>query len=141
MPGFSYIEPEVAGSIGGRTRLDHSVQPPRVLRLDYRFSGWLGGELVKGYQCFAVTRRLSEAIYAARLSGVTFHDMIVSAGRQFHMLHPGVQLPPFDWMKVHGIAGEDDFGIARDLRRVVSRDAELVLRGFNLSDATFEEYP
>ncbi len=44
-------------------------------------------------------------------------------------------------MKVHGIAGQDDFGIAKGLRLVVSRDAELVLRGFNLSDATFEEYP
>lgn len=67
--------------------------------------------------------------------------MIVSVDRQFHMLHPGLQLPPFDWMKVHGIAGQDDFGIAKDLRLVVSRDAELVLRGFNLSDATFEEFP
>ena len=43
--------------------------------------------------------------------------------------------------KVHGIAGQDDFGIAKDLRLVISRDAELVLRGFNLSDATFEAYP
>lgn len=44
-------------------------------------------------------------------------------------------------MKVHGVAGQDDFGIARDFRLVISRDAELLLQGFNLSDATFEAYP
>ena len=141
MTGFSYIEPEVAGSIGGKTRLDHSVRPPTILRLDYQLGRWLGGALVKGYQCYAVTQRLRQAIDVSQLSGVTFHDMVVSVDRQFHMLHPGVQLPPFDWMKVHGIAGQDNFGLAKDLRLVVSRDAELVLRGFNLSDATFEEYP
>jgi len=141
LTGFTYIEPEVAGSIGGKSRLDHSVQPPRLLRLEYQFSGWLGGDLVKGFRCYAVTRRLREAIDAAQLSGITFHEMIVSVDRQFHMLHPGVKLPPFDWMKVHGVAGQEDFGIAQDLRLVVSRDAGLQLRGFNLSDATFEEYP
>ncbi len=95
MTKFSYIEPEVAGGLGGRTRFDRSVRPPIVHQLEYRFSGWLGGDIVASHPCHIVTRRLRQAIDAALLSGVTFHDMIVSVHRQmFRMLHPGFNFRP-----------------------------------------------
>lgn len=141
MTKFSYIEPEVAGGFGERTRHDTSVFPPTVIELEYQFEGWLGGDLIESCPCFIATWRLRDAIVASQLTGVTFHDVIVSKECQFQSLHPEVELPPFNWMKIQGVAGEDDFGIAKDCRLVISRDAELVLRGFNLSDATFEEFP
>lgn len=36
---FFYIEPEVAGGFGERTRLDTTVHPPVVHELEYEFQG------------------------------------------------------------------------------------------------------
>ena len=141
MTGFSYIEPEVASSMVGRTRLDTSVHPPIVHELEIELDYWPSGEVLEEFPCFFVVPRVRVAIEASKLTGVTFHEMTVSPSDNYRDLYPNQPLPELIWMKVHGIAGQDDFGIAKDLRLVVSRDAELVLRGFNLSFATFEEYP
>ena len=39
---FYQLEPEVAGGWGEDTVADTTMQPPRVLQLDYCFDGWLG---------------------------------------------------------------------------------------------------
>ena len=111
-----------------------------VHELEYEFSGWAGNDIVRTFPCYVVTQRLREAIEGSGLCGVSFHDVKISTTPGFKQLHPTLQLPTFDWMKVSGIAGSDDFGMAANHRLVVSPEAQSLLTGFNLSEAIFEDY-
>src|SRR3954454_10828086 len=56
------LEPEVAGQLGDTTMLDTSVHPPVIQRLEYRFDGWLGDDLLESFPCFVVTERLANEL-------------------------------------------------------------------------------
>ena len=137
---FQYIKPEVAGGFGSKTKLDASVHPPIVHELEYEFAGWEGNDIVRTFPCYIVTQRLREAIESSELCGVSFHDVMISTTPEFKQLHPELQLPTFYWIKVSGVAGVDDFGLAANHRLVVSPQARTLLTEFNLSDAIFEDY-
>jgi hypothetical protein len=137
---YFYIEPEVAGGLGENTILDHSVHPPRVERLNYEFDGWLGDGLLEAFPCLIVTRGGADAIEAAKLTGVEFAEVEVSVSEQFQMYEHDVELPPFVWLRVSGVAGRDDFGIAVDLRYVLSQRALDALQPVGLDHADIEPF-
>jgi hypothetical protein len=140
MMDYFYIEPEVAGGLGEKTVLDSSVHPPRVDRLHYKFDGWLGDVLLESFPCEIATSSAAHALMDAAVTGVQFADVEVSTSEAFRELHPQLALPMFRWLRVSGVAGKDDFGIADDLRLVVSQRALDILRPLGIGNATLEHF-
>ena len=132
---FYVIEPEVAGGFGEDCVIDHSTSKMRVDKLHYEFDGWLGDELLESTPCYIVTQRMANEIERTKLTGVRFDVAHVTTSVQFKQFHPNLQLPHFLWLKVEGIAGHDDFGIAPGLRLVVSERALDVLKDVGISNA------
>lgn len=137
---FQYLEPEVSGGFGDGTELDNSVHPPIVKKLNYEFEGWHGNDIVESFPCYLVTESLKISIEQKGLAGVKFANVEVTTTDTFRELYPNIHLPQFYWMKIEGKLCEDDFGLAEDLRLVISSRVAKVLESFNISEAEFEEY-
>jgi len=137
---FYFIEPEVAGGLGDRTVMDASYHPPIVSKLEYKFEGWLGDELLESFPCFIMTEELSALVTKANLSGFTLEPVQICTSADFDEACPNKLLPEFLWLKVDGRAGVDDFGLAGDHRLVVSETTLDILRAAKLENADIEEY-
>jgi hypothetical protein len=138
---YFFVEPEVAGGWGKNTVFERTPgKPPVVHKLHYHFEGWLGDELLESAPCFIATQALSDLIKKAHLTGAEFDTLEVSTAENFQELTPELQLPGFVWLKVHGVAGRDDFGIASDCRLVISKRALDLLQTSNISQAQICEY-
>ncbi|MFC3324272.1 hypothetical protein [Mesorhizobium cantuariense] len=137
---YYYLEPEVSGGFGDNVILDASVHPPLITRLHYEFDGWLGDSMVTSFPCYLVTEDVKEKILKSEFSGVTFDKVEVTTSELFEEMQPDQKLPPFVWLKVNGEAGRDDFGIAKDLRLVVSERILDALKPLGISNALIEPF-
>ncbi|MGV9004113.1 hypothetical protein [Flavobacterium sp.] len=137
---YRYIEPEVAGGLGFETEIDNSKHPPIVEKLHYEFIGWLGDDILESFPCFIVTERLKKEIIKSKLTGVLFGNVKITKSEEFNILQKNTSLPDFYWMKIYGKFNVDDFIISSDYRLIVSEKAFEVIIGFNISNATFEDY-
>jgi hypothetical protein len=137
---YFFVEPEVAGGLGPRTVMDTSQHPPRVVKLHYEFSGWLGDPILESFPTFIVTEAAEGKLTSAALTGMSFADADISISPTFRERQPDVTLPPFRWMKISGRAGVDDFGIASDNRLVASERALSTLRSCGLDHAVVEAF-
>lgn len=108
MNGYA-LEPEVAGELGPETVLDRSVHPPRVDRLHYVITGWLGDDVVESFPCFLATKRLAMAV-TQELTGASFADALVTVDPQLELLEPTLveSLPRWRWLRPIGVPGVDD---------------------------------
>lgn len=138
---FYYLDPEVAGGFGDDTVINHSVSPPQVEQLNHEFEVWSGDELLENFPCFIATERLANAIQHLNASGVRFADVKITQSPEFEELYPGKVLPEFKWLQVFGTPGEDDFGITKDFRLVVSESILNTLKLYHLSHCGIEAYP
>ncbi|MEE4962429.1 hypothetical protein V2K05_05385 [Pseudomonas alliivorans] len=138
---YYYIEPEVAGGIGDSSILDTSSHPPKIMLLEYRFEGWLGDDLLESFPCFIITKRLADAISVPPLSGFALMPVEISKSENFIESHPHVKLPEFQWLKISGSAGSDDFGLTENHNLVISKSALEVLKRFNIKQADLCSYP
>jgi hypothetical protein len=136
---YYFLEPEIAGGLGEKTVLDSSTHPPKVDKLHYKFSGWLGDAILESFPCVIATQAASDALRHNGVTGVYFADMETSTSTEFGEMYPQRELPPFRWLQVNGIPGRDDFGIADDLRLVVSEKVLDVLRPFGIQHALIED--
>jgi hypothetical protein len=130
------IEPEVAGGWGENTVFTRTPGKPTVVhKLHYEFDGWLGDELLQSTPCYIVSERGAHEIERAQLKGARFDDVEITTSEQFRELYPDRQLPKFVWLKVEGEPGQDDFGLARGLRLVVSERTLELLKQIGISNA------
>lgn len=120
--------------------MDASVHPPVVSRFAYRFESWLGDAFLEAFPCFIATCALADTLVMNEFSGFTIEHVTVSSSDEFKALQPGMKLPDFVWLKITGIAGNDDFGLAADFRLVVSEHVLHVLKSFNLENADIEAF-
>ena len=135
---FFYLEPEVAGGIGPNSEIHHDDEKLVVTRLNYELESWLGDALLETTPCFIVTDDARQSIECAALTGVSFSDVEVTRSTLFTDLHGNKALPRFWWMVVQGRSEADDFGIASDLRLVVSERALAILQQVGLRHAEVE---
>jgi hypothetical protein len=135
---FYFLEPEVAGGLGEFTIIDRSVFPPAVTSLHYVFDGWLGDDILESFPCFIVTDRLASGLVERRFSGIALDTVHITVSAQFRQDHPDRQLPHFNWLRVHGRAQLDDFGLGEDNRLVVSERAFNLMRQFCLEHCDVE---
>ena len=137
---FYYIEPEVAGSLGESSIIDTTFHPPKVSKLHYQFDGWLGDDLLETFPCYIVTEQMKKKIESNNLSGAKFDSVIISASDHFQEMYPSKIFPQFFWLKVDGSAGKSDFGIAKDHRLVISKEALDVIKQLNIDNSDIGEY-
>lgn len=132
MSAFWSLEPEVAGELGDSSVLDTSVHPPKVLKLQYKFTGWLGDDLLETFPSYVVTEPLATALLSSGLTGVQLDEVDVVVSDEFAEMYPGRELPNFKWLRVTGRAGVDDFGLSDEHTLVVSYTALRLLRRYSL---------
>lgn len=137
---YYYIEPEVSGGFGDNTQLDTSVHPPAVLKLHIVFDGWLGDDILETFPCFIVSQALKVSIESAGLTGYDFDSVEVSRSEEFKDLYSNKNLPDFHWLRVHGKAGHDDFGICTDKRLVISGKVKGLLENHQIENADLESF-
>jgi hypothetical protein len=135
------VSPEVAGGLGDRTQMDSDVHPPRVHRLHYVFSGWLGDDIVESFPCFLATERLASAISTSGLRGAQFGEVEVSLDPQFESFFPetAASLPRWVWLRPTGRPGEDDFWLDDQARLHLSEEAYELVQRFHVANAEFTE--
>lgn len=130
------LDPEVAGELGKHTVMDFSVHPPLVSKLHYELDTWLGDDLIQSFPCYLVTERLQNQIQNATLAGASFAPVKLDLSSNFKELHPSKAVPCFIWLKISGEVGENDFGVEKNGRLVVSERALKVIKSFELKHCT-----
>lgn len=137
---YYIIDPEVAGGFGKGTIIDQEVYPPNVKLLDYEFYGWLGDVLLESFPCYIATLNAVEELQRFPVTGVQFDDVVITKSSQFDELYPRRILPEFRWLKVHGKAGLQDFGLTGAFRLVVSDRVLNSLKALGISNAIVENF-
>lgn len=130
------LEPEVAGGWGEGTIADTSTHPPVVKRLEYKFDGWSGDDLLTSFPVFIVSERLSKELESSNLSGYKLAPVEITKSEEFEELFPNTVLPDFKWLIITGTIGKNDFAINQKLRLVVSKSAFNLLKQFKLKVAS-----
>jgi hypothetical protein len=139
---FFILEPEVAGGMGEQTDLEERKDVyPLVTRLEYEFYGWLGDELLTTHPCFIVTEQLKKTMEAFGGTGYSFSDVMISKSEQFLEEFPGMELPHFSWLKIHGIAMIDDVGMGPRATLVVSEEMLKEMKNHQLDYCDIEKAP
>jgi|tagenome__1003787_1003787.scaffolds.fasta_scaffold20759984_2 hypothetical protein len=137
---FYTVEPEVAGGLGKGSILDRTSGNRVVQKLNYEFDGWPVDELLESTPCFIASEKLRSEIEHAKLEGVWFDNVEITKSDEFEHSFSGRSLPQFSWMKITGKPGVDDFGIASDLRLVVSDPALAVLKSSGIAHALIGDF-
>lgn len=137
---YNYLEPEVAGELGEKTKLDFNVHPPIVHFLEYRFDGWLGDCILETFPCFIIVGDAKKSIEKECLSGIFFEDVFITKSEFFEEMYPRRELPKFYWAKITGRAGVNDIGLSNDFRLVVSQKGLDVLKSHNIDNALISNY-
>lgn len=135
---YCVLGPEASGSLGEKTEFDRSVVPHAVTKLHFIFQGWLGDHLLSSNPCFLVSENLGASLTQQGLSGFQLTDFEFSLAPGFR-IKEGASLPRFRWLKVHGRAEVDDFGISKTSHLVVSERALNVLRSFPLANCSVDD--
>lgn len=137
---YYFVEPEVAGKLGGNTVIDPSFHPPLITFLEYQFDGWLGDHLLESFPCFIISKEAATAIKTSGLTGFELDSVMTKRSEQFDDLGASIVLPEFLWLKISGSPGSSDFFIAGDNRLVISESAIKVIKKFGLANADFEDF-
>jgi len=135
------VRPEVSGGWGAETRVDTSVNPPKVYHLDYRFDDWLGDHLIESYPCFIVTDSLASALREAKLTGFETENISVSKSDLFLHAYGNGELPKFVRLVVNGRKDQDDFWLTEDQRLGISERALEILSRHGLKHADIRQLP
>ncbi|GAB4018836.1 hypothetical protein GCM10028773_19810 [Spirosoma koreense] len=98
----------------------------------------MGDDILATVACYIVTERLKQAIEKQALTGVVFDDVIISKSKTFNKRYPEPQLPTFYWLKAVGVPREDDFGLIDDYQLLISHEAFMLLKEFNIKYAKFQ---
>lgn len=135
---YFYIEPEFSGELGEGTLMDTTVHPPKVEKLNYEFSSWLGDDLIESFHCYIVSERLAERLKKSDFSGFDFDEVEVTKSSEFDEVSTIKHLTKFYWLKVEGKPFLSDIAISEDQRLLVSEDLLTLMKSFHLNYADIE---
>lgn len=144
------LEPEVAGEIGENTVYDnfddvrYRRAEPKISKLHFIFSGWLGNDIIESTPCFIVTDELKRGIEKSELSGYEFQDMEVSLSDEFMEIYPNRDMPQFkrlipkgrvivDYETYTKWSGED-FNLSDKSYLIVSEKALNIINEYNIDN-------
>ena len=116
---YMYLEAEVGGCLGPRSVIDPDRRRWTIHKLHYMFEVWLGDQILTAVTCHIATRALADRLRAARLTGFMLADVEIDRSEEFRELYPNRQLPPFVWVQIVGVKGQDDFFMTQTPQRLV----------------------
>lgn len=134
---YFQISPHICGCFGDDTDIqDIYAFPTKFSNFHFELTIWPEADLITaGYDAYAGTTRLADAIKKAGLTGVEFDHVEMVDGDQFYKYrkqHAGEELPDYLWFKFTGKPGIDDFGqIQTVFPLVVSERALNLLKTFD----------
>lgn len=138
------LDPEVAGGLGSETVIPDTTRRPLILdRFHYDLDDWSGDDILTTVTNFVVTRRLAEGLRSMQCSGCEFDEVLVTTSELFDELSDSgliegykisSVLPPFEWLKITGQAGTDDFGYSAGHSMVVSSRVLELLRSLQIAN-------
>lgn len=144
---FFAISPEAAGQLGNScVHGDIKERPVQIIEADFEFQFYPHDDLLDGFYTYACAQPLAEALKTSGLTGFTIEPLRVSFEERFYQwaeLHKGEELPEFQWLKVVGRAGIDDFGLLPgpvEMPLIVSERALRILKQFRLTHCEIETY-
>jgi hypothetical protein len=144
---FFAISPEAAGQLGNScVHGDITERPVQIIEADFEFQFYPHDDLLDGFYTYACAQSLAEALIKSDLNGFTLAPLRVSFEERFHQwaeLHKGEELPEYQWLKVTGRAGIDDFGLIHgpvNMPFIVSERALRLLKQFRITHCEIETY-
>ncbi|MBM7770602.1 hypothetical protein JOD54_000806 [Actinokineospora baliensis] len=124
MSSFYLLDPEVAGELGPHSVVDRSVRPAVASKVEYAFSEWVGDELITATPAFLVTGDLADTLLRSNLTGFEIREATITLSEEGEeMIGDLSSLPPFKWLAITGVGGQEDFGLVYPTRLVVSSAA------------------
>ncbi|MCC2321356.1 hypothetical protein [Cellulomonas xiejunii] len=133
-----WIKPEVAGGLAEGSDYDVTRDPQLVGPLHYEFADWLGDDIVTTAGFWLVTDRLAAALRAGDVTGWDLGVVHVSRSEELVLRKPDLELPHWNRLLPHGVAG-DDIVLVHRVYLCVSERALSVLRSFNLANARMRD--
>jgi len=138
------VEAEVPGDFTRKSTIDRTKIPFKVLDLVYTFDRWLGDDIATSLGEFIVTERLRQRLVEFAGTGYYFDKVRVTKSEKFRLTIAQIPtafppLPKFHWLKITGIAGQDDFGLGENWDLIVSEPALSVLKSCQFVLGTAEE--
>lgn len=133
------VEPEVAGGLGDDTEIDHSTRPITITKLHYEIEGWLGSELLETTPAFIASDRFVDTVTAAGLTGFVTDVAQVTLSPQAQEYLEASTLPHFQWFKITGRRGRDDFSVDEQGSMIATDRALEVMRPLLGQDVVIEE--
>lgn len=144
---FFAILPEAAGQMGNSCiHGEITERPVEIIHADFEFQFWPHDDLLCGFYIFACSKSLAESLVTSGLNGFELAELNVSFEERFYQwaeLHKDEQLPEYQWLKIVGRAGIEDFGLVQgptEMPLVVSERALSLLKQFKLQRCDIETY-
>lgn len=141
------LGPQAAGDLGDNSITgDLRERPPKVHKFHLQLERWPKDDIIDAFATYACTSGLAEALKASKLSGFELDQVEITFDEQFHIwasLHKNEAIPEFQWLKITGMAGIDDFGMIQGpcpMPLVVSERAFRLLSQFKLNVCDVEDY-
>ena len=138
------VDAEVPGSIIDKSTIDRTDNAFKVIALVYTFDRWLGDDIVTSVGSFLVTERLRKCLVEFAGTGYIFDKVRVTKSEEFRLTiaeRPTAfpPLPKFHWLKITGVARQNDFGLGENWDLIVSEPALSVLKSCQFVHGTAEE--
>jgi hypothetical protein len=148
MTKYFVLTPECPGSLGNDSKIvDLKANPMQLLNFQFMVERWPEDDLLEAASDgYAVTEPLAKVLKASDLTGFELGEIDIQEGDQLFLDRydrPGEALPALTWLKVTGVAGQDDFGLRHlngAIPLVVSERALAVLKAFKINNCIIEEY-
>jgi hypothetical protein len=111
-----------------------------ITRMVFAYDYWNPDPIFQDIGYFFVTRSTAAALAGADLTGYSLEDVPTVKSKDYDDSLSPREPEPVSWLKIHGEAGKDDFGIQLRAHLIVSERVLELLRRQGLQRAEVLEY-
>lgn len=134
---YFVLSPIIPGTIADGTEFDRSDFRTKTEKLHFEFDNVPDDDFIcGGGDVFLAAPSLAEAFARAGLTGFSIAEATLSVGGNFMAVEGHSSVPSYQWLKIEGVPGRDDFGIFDGFTIVVSKRVVDVLGQFTFSEGS-----
>ncbi len=113
----------------------------KIESLGYEFDIFPDEDIVCGSrEIYLVSKALRNTLLASDLTGFSINAAKFQYSLNFQFFHPDKQNLQYYWLKVHGLAGETDYGLTEKYELVISEIALNFLKQFRIETIGITQY-
>ncbi|GEM_PF-1892215 len=141
MKKYYYLHIWTGGEIDSNSIIaDRSTHPYILTKVGLEIDEWPADDLFAAWPEYFASERLCAKLAYWGYTGLTFDRVEkITIGKNFEANYPKIELLSYYWLKVKGIAGQDDFGLWKRLYLIVSEKALDFLRDNHVIHAEAKE--